>query len=247
MAPPAIKLDSARPGSQKLKAIIDSVADDPKTTIRTAIVTAITFITLTTASWTWEQVLEWLKGDDAPKEVRAWSDDERVALARDVVDALEKKMGASRAKRVYDELGTDPHVTGAGISSQAEHRPNNVVPRRDFPPQIFIVEDEGFEKRSRTEVAELVLLRPVLTKETNKRWGFKWPHGKLGATIKDEDFLGRLAAGQLEVSMSEGIVFQVNLEITEERRDGVWVVKEYCVLKVLGIQPPFQQGDLALE
>lgn len=247
MSPPSIKLESAQPGSQKLKAVLASISDDPKTTIRTAIVSALTFITLTTASWTWEQVLEWMKGDDAPEEARTLSEADLENLARDVADALEERMAEGSARRIYDELGADPNVTGAGISSQTDSRPQNVVARRDFPPQIFILEEEGVEKRSRTEIVDLVLLKPILTKETNKRWGFSWPHGKIGATIKDETFLNQLSAGQLGITMSEGIVFRVVLQIMEERRGSTWTVKEYSILRVIDVQPPYLQDNLALE
>lgn len=246
-APPSIKLESAQPGSQKLKAVIESLSEDPKTTIRTAIVSALTFLLLTTGQWTWEQVLEWIKGPDAPVEAQSLSDDERRAIAQEVVDALDAKVAEGLARRVYDELGSDTNVTGAGISGSGEMRPTTVVPRAQFPSQIFIVDETGLEKRVRTEEVDLVLFRPVLTRETNRRWGFAWPHGKMGATIKDQEFLERLASGQLAIAMSEGIVFRVQLEITEERQNDVWMVKDYAVLKVLKVQPPSSQEALELE
>lgn len=244
-SPPIIELEAAEPGSQKIKAVIASLTEDPKATIRTAIVSSLVFVFGTTATWTWEQVLEWMAGPDAPAEVIELSDEERANLAKEVVKALDGRLGRTSAQRVYDELAVEPDVTGVGMSGTSA-KPHTFVSRNDFP-QIYIVEEEGFEKRERVETADLVLLRPVLTTETNKRWGFAWAHGKFGATIKDIGFLERLASGDLGIAMSEGIVFTVELEITEERRETIWEVKEYAVLRVLEVKPPATQDVLDLK
>lgn len=47
--------------------------------------------------------------------------------------------------------------------------------------------------------------------------------------------------------MTQGIVFEVDLEITEERHDTVWEVKEYAVLRVLSVRPPESQEIMPLE
>ena len=245
-SPPQIDLVGAEEGSQKIKAIISSLSEDPKANIRTAVVSSVVFLVGTTVTWTWEQVLEWITGPDAPHSVMELSDNERQMLAEEVAKALTDDLGKAPAKRVYDELGSDPDVTGVGVSGGMD-RPRIVVPRDEFPPEVYVVEEEGFEKRVHVETVELVLFRPVLTEETNKRWGFTWPYGKIGATVKDQDFLKRLLSGQLGIPMAEGIVFTVELEITEERRDRVWEVKEYTVLRVLDITPPSKQADLDLE
>jgi len=246
-APPTIQLEASEPGSQKLKTIISSLSDDPKADIRTAIVSALVFLGMTTAAWTWEQVLEWISGPDAPAETIQLSDDEREKLAREVAEALNNNIGRKPAKRVYDDLSADENVTGVGVTASPSRRPQTIISRDSFPPDVYVVEEEGLEKRSRVEEVELVLLRPVLTRETNKRWGFAWPHGKLGATIKDHGFLERMVTGELGIQMAEGIVFCVQLEIIEERKGTVWEVKEYTILKVLKIQAPAQQGGFDLD
>lgn len=247
LTPPTITLEGANPGSQKLRTVIQSMVGDPKAAIRTAIISALIFMAKDTVTWTWEQVLEWISGPDAPPESQSLSEADREALARDVVEALQRRIADEHSRRVYDELGRDAHVTGAGVSGQAEHRPQVVVPRQNFPANIYLVEERSVEKRERTEETNLVLFRPVLTKETNKRWGFTWQHGKIGATIKDDVFLERLATGDLQITMSEGIVFHVNLQIVEEREGDVWVVKEYSVLKVLDVRPPLKQDVFHLD
>lgn len=245
--PPSIDLVASEPGSQKIRAAIRSLSSDPKADIRTAVVTSITFIFLVSAAWTWEQVLEWMAGPDAPEEVRTLSEEDRLAIARDVVDALEHKIGGKTAQAVYSQLAADDSVVGAGVTSNPSGKPSLVVKRNEFPHQILSFEEESIERRQRTEETEVVLLRAVLTRETNKRWGFSWPYGRFGAKIKDEGFLDRLASGQLGVPMTEGIVLRVLLEITEEKRENVWTVREYVVLKVLEVRPPAQQEVLDLK
>lgn len=56
-----------------------------------------------------------------------------------------------------------------------------------------------------------------------------------------------MASGQLNIQMTQGIVFTVELEIIEELKDSVWVVKEYNVTKVIHIEPPTHQGGLDLQ
>lgn len=245
--PPTIDLVASEEGSQKIKAIISSVSEDPKASIRAAVISGMIFIAGTVATWSLEQVLEYLSGPDAPEKVTSFSQDEINQLAQEVLRGLEAGVANKPATRVFDELTSDPAVTGVGITNSTDARPQFVISREEFPAQVHIVEETGLERRTRVEVVDLLLFRPVLTAENNKRWGFTWPHGKMGATIKDQDFLDRLASGQLGIGMSQGIVFNVELEITEERQDAVWEVKEYAVQKVLQITPPQVQQGMQLE
>ena len=95
-----IELESAQPGSQKIKAVVRSLVGDPKTAIRTAIISTLIFFAKDTVTWGWEQVLEWMKGPDAPVEVQMLSEPEREALALEVAEALEKRLAEKEARRV---------------------------------------------------------------------------------------------------------------------------------------------------
>lgn len=242
-----MELKSSEPGSQKLRAVVRALVGDPKAAIRTAIISSLIFLGRDTVTWSWEQVLEWMRGPDAPSEVQTLSEDERAAIAAEVVRALEARLAAQEARRVYEELAHDENVTGAAVTSSETGRPSTIVPRSAFPPDAYMVEEDGFQKRSKTLEAKLVLLQPVLARDTRRKWGFIWEHGTLKAAIKDQRFLEQLAKGELHVGMSEGIALTVQLEAKEELRDGVWTVKEYSVLHVLAVHPPVQQGDLGLE
>ncbi|WP_136634944.1 hypothetical protein [Pseudooceanicola onchidii] len=246
--PPTIDLVASEPGSQKLRGIIKSITDDPQALIRTAIVSSIIYIVDTGGRWGLEQVLEYMKGPDAPQEVVSLSEEERTQIAKDVAAALEARLGEAPARRVFAELSNDDDVTGVGVTSRTDgNRPSIVVSRGEFPPEVFIIDHEGTEKRTRVEEVDLVLFRPVLTTETDKRWGFTWPYGKIGATIKDHEFLTNMAEGKLGIEMAQGIVLTVLLEISEERRESVWSVKEYSVQKVVKIRPHEKQERMDLQ
>lgn len=245
--PVSIELEASEPGSQIIKAIISSITEDPKDLIKIAVVTSLLFILKTSVAWTWEQVLEHLRGPEAPSAVQLLTQEDMTALAQEIASTLQNDFGEKQRNRIYDELSHDENVIGAGMSSSSEQRPEIVIPREDFPTEIFIIDEEGYEKRTRNEESELVLLKPVLTTETNKRWGFTWVYGRLGATITDSDFLERMASGRLNVPMAEGIVLHVDLEISEERRGGVWVVKSYNIANVIGVSPPEQQERFLLD
>lgn len=241
-----IELEASEAGSQIIKAIIRTLTENPKETVKIAIVTSLLFVAKTTVAWGWEQVLEFINGPDAPAEVRSLSKEEMESLAREVAAVVLEGLAEKPKNRIYEELAADENVTGVGMSSSMNRKPQVIVTRKEFPIQVYEIEGDGFQKRSRVEETDLVLLKPVLTDESNKRWGFSWAYGKFGATIKDTDFLDRMSAGQMNVPMAQGIIFKVELEIVEEKRDQVWQVKEYAILRVIAVSPPQRQPQLPL-
>ena len=244
---PKIELESSQPGSQKLKTVISALTDDPKAMIRTAVVSSLLFIGGTTINWGWEQVLEWMKGPDAPQIEIVLSEEEMQILAREVAKALKEEIGKDEAVEVFGALEADENVTGAGVSGTTERRPSTVIERRAFPKRTTIRDAEAIERRLYLEKMDLVLVRPTLTDETDKRWRFSSTRGVFSATIKDESFLRRLASGALNIPLAKGIALNVDLEIAEERDHEVWHVKDYTVIKVHSIMPPERQSDFDLD
>lgn len=241
---PKIELESSEPGSQKLKTIINAITDDPKASIRTAIISALIFIGGTSLRWGWEQVLEYMSSPDAPQIDVRLSQEDKVEIAKEVARLLQTELGQEQAQDVYGALETDPNVTGAGVSGTTDRRPEIIVERSEFPKRRYAEQDEGSERRLHVERMDLVLVRAVLTEETTKRWGFESQRGKVSATIKDEKFLQRLAQGQLNIPMTQGIHFNVDLEITEVLVGEIWQVKGYSITKVHSVKPPPMQPRL---
>lgn len=195
--------------------------------------------------WGVGTVLDWLIGADAPSEVQSFSEGARRQLAEEVVDALRAGVGRPEAESVYAALERDPRVTGVGATASANRRPEVVVPRENFPSATADPQEEP-KRRVTTDVVDLLLIRPVLTADTNRRWGFTTRYGYFGAEIKDTEFLERVAAGTLGVPLTQGIRLRVELEVTEELTDGVWQPINREVIQVLKVIPPPKQQSLGL-
>lgn len=248
MSPWEVELESALPGSQKIQSVIRFLTGgDPKATIRNAVISAITFLSLDVASWSIDQVLDYIKGPDAPAEASAMSEKDKTDLAVEIVQLLKAEPGREKAVEVYDELEKSGVVTGAGVTSVPNKRPSVVIPRVRFPqaPVDRITQDS--QKRMTSEKVELTLLRPVLSNDKGRRWGFQSVYGYFGAPIQDQAFLTALEEGRLNVPLIPGIRMLVEMEITEELDGQVWRPIERTVKTVLKVSAPPRQGNLDLQ
>jgi len=177
--------------------------------------------------------------------VRALSDEEVRALADELVTILRSGTGKADAKEVYDALEDDPDVRGVGATSAPDRRPNLVVPRSSFPGQLPESEpSEEPRERLSLETMEAVLLRPLLTASTTRRWGFQTRGGSFGAPIHDTKFLEDLLAGRMNVPLRQGIVMVIEVEITEDFVEGVWRIKDRAVKRVVSVKMPPVQAEL---
>lgn len=241
-----VELESALPGSQKLRSILRLPQDaDARSIVLGAIGAAIIFLLKESIAWGVSEIMDYVTGPDAPTEVRSLSDEEIQALAAEIASLLRSDVGKKEAKEVYEALEKDPDVTGAGATSARDKRPVFVVPRSSFPSQAGgdEVRDEP-EERVTTERMEAVLLRPVLTTSTTRRWGFQTRGGSFGAPVQDVKFLEDILAGRLNVPLRQGIVMVIDVEITEERIDGLWKIKDRAISRVLDVKLPPVQGNL---
>lgn len=240
-----VELDRTLPGSQRIRSVIKVKGDsDRRATIKGAIVAAITFVVLETASWGIGEILDYMKGPDAPVEVQELSETQMQALASEVAEILRNGAGQQEAQAVYDALESDPDVTGAGATSGQNPRPEYVVPRGSFPARRSSASDTEPEERTVVEQMSVILVRPVLSTQTTRRWGFQTRAGSFGAPIHDAEFLADLAAGKLNVPLTQGIVMDVELHITEVLIGGVWRPKDRVVKRVIKITRPAVQVSL---
>ena len=70
--------------------------------------------------------------------------------------------------------------------------------------------------------------------------------GQFGASIKDQAFLDNLLNGRIAVPMVAGIQMDIDLDTTEEKQNGVWVIVDRTVTRVGEIHPPAIQRTLPL-
>ena len=240
-----VELDRTLPGSQRIKSYIKVKGDsDRRATIKGAIVAAITFFALETASWGIGEVLDYLKGPDAPVEIQEFTEAQLEALASDVAEILRNGEGQKEAQAVYEALEADPDVIGAGATSGQNSRPELVVPRGSFPARRSMETVSEPEERTVVENISVILVRPVLSTQTTRRWGFQTRTGSFGAPIHDTEFLSDLAAGKLNIPLTQGIVMDVELHVTEVFADGIWRPKDRVIKRVIKITRPSVQVGL---
>ncbi|MCC5956278.1 MAG: hypothetical protein JJU07_09250 [Natronohydrobacter sp.] len=240
-----IELESSKPGSQKIKSFIKmKVGTDLRTLIIGAVGAALFFVLKESVAWGVGEVLDYLKGPEAPAEVQLLSDEEILDIAERIAAILQGSAGKEEAVEVYDALKSDPDVTGAGAMSGEGGRPTFIIPRESFPTKRELDDASEPEERIVTERIDVILVRPVLAALTNRRWGFQTRGGSFGAPIQDESFLRDLVEGRLDVPLSQGIVMNVDLAVTEEKIGGVWRPKERVVQRVHEIKRPYVQGGL---
>lgn len=160
---------------------------------------------------------------------------ERRELADQVTIVLRDNVAAEEKKTIFRELERDPAIAGVGATDQPGIRPNMIVPRAAFPAMAGVdqVETETVDRRTVRRTLTVALISPVL-KPGDRMWRFQ--HGsdpEFSAKIKDAEFLDALRTGRTAVPLKFGVEMELQLEITEERVQGVWTVKERNVLKVL--------------
>ncbi|WP_143071478.1 hypothetical protein [Tranquillimonas rosea] len=243
-----VELESSLPGSQRIRSII-KLPSDPHTrgAIVGAITTSIIFLFKEAAAWGVGEVMDYIKGPDAPEEVQVLSDEEMSQIAEDVVGLLRTGTARSEAGLVYEALEKDRKVVGAGSTSNREGKPSRVVRRDQFPLGHDTELEEEPEQRTTTEQIELTLIRPILSNDTSRRWGFQSKYGAFGAPIKDQAFLNAMADGALDLPMAEGIQMVVEIEISEEREGQVWRPTDRIITRVIEVKPPPKQTGFDLQ
>ena len=245
----SVELASATPGSQRLRSLLRK-ANDPagrRVIMLSVGMAAVQFLAAVAGhavGWGVGEVLDRITGADAPPEVQGLSDEAREELAHMIVGLLNSGAGQAEAREVYRSLEADRQVTGVGVTASPTRRPANIVPREAFPTEV--VESAEAEKRTQTSDMELVLVRPVLTADTNRRWQFRSAYGAFGAEVKDSAFLDRVATGTLNVPLMQGIRIYALVEVVEQREGELWRPAQYSIVRVKRIVAPPQQDVLPL-
>ncbi len=240
-----VELGGTRPGSLRLGSIIRLPDNAEKRgMVKGAIFASVLFVFQSVGAWGISEVMDYMTGRDAPPEVRGLSEEDMRLLAGEIVALLESGVGRDDAAEVYHALEKDDDVTGVGVTSQIDQRPEVVVPRAAFPSNQLSVGRDEPEERVNVERMEIIVVKAVLAASPTRRWGFQTRLGAFGAPIRDARFLSDLVAGRLNVPLRQGIVMDVDLEITERFDGGVWRPVERAVLVVHGIRSPAVQEDL---
>tara|TARA_R110002094_G_scaffold35391_1_gene47962 strand:- start:563 stop:1447 length:885 start_codon:yes stop_codon:yes gene_type:complete len=239
-----VELESALPGSQKIRGVIKLPSTDKVYgAIVGAILTSLLFALKEGSAWGVGEVLDWIMGPDAPEETQLLSEKERKLIAEDIAKYLKEDIGKKKSNEVFQALEQDESVIGVGVTASATKKPDYMIPRGSFPTINSEIPDEDVEDRVTVEQVELVLVRPILTDDTSRRWGFESQFGNFGAPILDQDFLSKLSQGKLNIPLTQGIKMIVDLEVTERKEHGLWRPAERAIKRVVKILPPATQID----
>ncbi|MET4722024.1 hypothetical protein ABIF63_006130 [Bradyrhizobium japonicum] len=239
----SLKFASGTEGSLSLNTILKTLKEkttDPAT---------LTAIGLVVLSWFGTDIRQYLMTqslDAAFKTEKKLSPEEIQQITQAVMKAIEGKVAERNVQQVYRELEKDPAVKGVGATPEPGSKPATIVPRSEFPRYTTPLEEESIvEKRTREEPERVTLISPVLL-PGERRWRFSSHEGEFGAPIKDEMFLSDVLQGRHPIVMRTGIEMDVILQTKEDKENGVWVVKERNVLKVINTSPAPTQEELEL-
>lgn len=232
-----VELISGTEGSLGLNACIKAVSKVtgkyPK--LATVVITSLTWFALETGAYTYEKVLDWLTGANAPAAVSKMTPDEIKEIAKEVVKAQEGEVAAQPRKQVFQELSQDRSIKGVGSTQELGRRPSFIIPRADFSAmggQSVISSEQEAKKRTESSRMVVTLISPTL-KDAERRWRFQ--SGSLpefGATMKDHEFLTAIVTGRVAIPLRAGIEMEVELETKQELVGDLWTVKERNITKV---------------
>lgn len=239
-----VELESGTEGSLSLNSIIKTdKLDKPKLKAMAWGVAA--FFATDLASYTLQKILDSILAE--PEIHQTMTGEEIDNLANAVVKILESKTAEKHIGKIYRELERDDAVKGVGVSPRHARKPTEIVPRSEFQKRGRIVEEsETTGIRTDTSVQTLTLVSPVLMQGSSRKWKFRSGKIEFGAPIKDESFLARVLSGREPIQMAEGIIMKVLLTTKEEKKDGIWHIKERTVDEVLDISPAPDQGEFTL-
>lgn len=239
-----VELESGTEGSLSLNSIINAAKLD-KARLKAIAWGIAAFFVADTSSYTYQKILDRLFSE--PEIHQTMTQEEIEKLASAIVRIFESKAAENQVGRIYQELQRDDAVKGVGVSPKHGRRPPEIVPRSEFHKRGRVVEEiEKTGLRSETTVQTLTLVSPVLVQGSSRKWKFRAGKTEFGAPIKDEKFLARVLSGREPVPMAEGIRMKVLLTVKEERKDGVWQIKDRTVDEVIEIIAASEQGELPL-
>jgi hypothetical protein len=243
-----IELSSGTPGSLSLNSILRNLKnkDGEALTLKAIGSVILIWFSIHALDYTFEQVADLVTGKG--HEEQRFSPEQKRELQEIVGKAVNDKVAAQHLQGVYREIERDPAIKGVGATRTPGERPAVIIPRSEFRARAGLgggPVEQTVNRRVNVEHIRVGLISPVLL-PGNRRWKLRSGQGEFGAAIKDQDFIERVLTGTTAIRMKAGIEMDVELETTEEFKNGVWEVQERNVLRVDNLIEPPSQGDLGL-
>jgi hypothetical protein len=176
-------------------------------------------------------------------------ENEKIILPKDAQEYYEniKKVDSIKKniKENFDILNKDKKIKSFGFTTDInDESPKFLVSRNNF--RLLSSESEIEEdKIERIEITKLLIVRAIL-KKSNRMWEFIWNGNPISAPIKDINFFDSFISHQIQIA--PGDMFEVELKITMEKNEeiGMYLNKEYEVVKVLKHIPISKQQNLGI-
>lgn len=143
---------------------------------------------------------------------------------------------------VYREIEREPAIKAVGVTTEAGTRPSHLVPREEFVSRSRLPEPvvETSDRRSRKTGMEAILIRPVLSGATDRKWRFHTEHGEQSFVMADDEFLARTRGDGAPLPMVAGLRMHLEVTLTEDLIDGVWHTNERRIDRVSEIRRPLK-------
>jgi hypothetical protein len=230
-----IELASGTEGSLSLNAWVKKLRGSPESrrSLWAAVAGLAAWLTCEIGSYTVGAIIDYLRSDNAPPEVRQMTAAEIEQLASVLANKMAGNIAREQRQELYRELSRDPAIKGVGVSPKPSVRPSLIVPREEFKRMSgSAVEERVIERRSKSERLKVTLISPIL-KGAPRSWRFQYgTFPEFGAVMKDQRFLDAIEQGRIAFSLRAGIEMEVEMETKEEFEGGVWVVKERAITEV---------------
>ena len=240
-----IELASGTEGSLSLNAILRNLKDHKGQSLTLGAVALVVMGWLGTHAldYGFEKIADFVTGSDHDQFTPA----QHKELTEIVTKAVEGQVAHQHVQRFYREVERDPAIKGVGGTTVPGQRPAVIIPRAEFSARggRATPREETINRRVAIERIRVLLISPVLL-PGNRRWKLRSAQGEFGAAIKDDEFINRVLTGTTSIRMKAGIEMEVELEVTEEFRHGVWEVIDRSVIHVDKLIEPPSQPDLGL-
>lgn len=225
-----VEVTDADEGSFGLNTLVRIKDPNVKAAIVGILAGAAAHFGMETVDFFYERFLESVFGDSPPAEVCDQEERSRVA------EAVQRGAGRRPAEQVYRALKTDPVIVGVGVTPTPKALPASVIPRDAFLIRGGYRPEQAEEVRERTrpDRIEVVLIKPVLVPKSKRLWRFQTSDGEFSFAMKDQNFLQRLLDGTETIPMVAGVILDVDVELNEAFREGVWVTETRSITRVWG-------------
>lgn len=225
-----IEVLDADEGSFGLNALVRSLNPKAKAALVGILAGAAAHFGLETVDYFYTKFLDSIFDGKPPPEACDQKEVDRIA------SAVERGAGKKPAEKVYRALQTDSVIVGVGISPRPEEEPKSVVPRESFQIRGGYAQEmvEDIRERTRSERIDAVLIKPVLIPNSRRKWRFQSDGAEASFAMADHQFVQRLLDGSETIPMVAGVILDVDVDVTEVFRDGVWTVKSRAITRVWG-------------